>query len=166
MYSVSVHVGLHNPTRYHPNILSSFGVIEHSQKFVIKMQREITRKVSKLELCHLCAACLIIWIYIPIKVHPNTLNSFVLMEIHRNLWKNKYKKIPISKKSIFHQKIGNQLKRTWQHMKAETLKKPCVKFEEPRLNTLRENRICQKVNLNVNQERAARPPVACRDITN
>ena len=25
-------------------------------------------------------------------------------------------------------------------MKAETLKKPCVKFEERRLNTLRENR--------------------------
>ena len=43
-------------------------------------------------------------------------------------------------------------------MKPETLKKPCVKFEERRLNTLRENRICQKVNLNVNQERAARPP--------
>ena len=36
-------------------------------------------------------------------------------------------------------------------MKAETLKKPCVKFEERRLNTLRENQICQKINLNVNQ---------------
>ena len=47
------------------------------------------------------------------------------------------------------------------HMKAETMKKPCEKFEERRLNTLWENRICQKVNLNVNQERAARP-----DITN
>ena len=44
------------------------------------MQRVITRKVSKLELCHLCAACLIIWIYIPIKVHPNTLNGFGVME--------------------------------------------------------------------------------------
>ena len=63
------------PTIYHPNILNSFGVIEHAQKFVKKMQTEITRKVSKLELCHLCAAWLIIWIYIPIKVHPNTLNS-------------------------------------------------------------------------------------------
>ena len=68
------------PTRYHPNILNSFGFIEHTQNFVKKMQREITRKVSKLELCHLCAACLIIWIYIPIKVHPNTLNSFGVME--------------------------------------------------------------------------------------
>ena len=27
-----------------------------------------------------------------------------------------------------------------------------------RLKTLRENRICQKVNLNVNKERAAHPP--------
>ena len=26
----------------------------------LKMQREITRKVSKLELCHMCAVCLII----------------------------------------------------------------------------------------------------------
>ena len=43
-------------------------------------------------------------------------------------------------------------------MKAETMKKPCVKFEERRLNTLQENRICKKVNLNVNQERAARQP--------
>ena len=82
-----------------------------------------------------------------------------LWNIHRNLWKNKYKKIPISKKCIFHQKIWNQLKRTWHNMKAETLKKPCVKFEEHRLNTLRGNRICQKVNLNVNQERAACPDV-------
>ena len=46
-------------------------------------------------------------------------------------------------------------------MKAETLKKPCVKFEERRLNILQENQICQKVNLNVNQECAA-----CPDITN
>ena len=44
-------------------------------------------------------------------------------------------------------------------MKAETLKKPCVKFEERRLYTLRENRICQKVNQNVNQERAVRPAI-------
>ena len=63
------------------------------------------------------------------------------------------KKIPISKKCIFHEKIGNQLKRTWHHMKAETLKKPCVKFEE-----LRENRICQNINL---ETLTARP-----DITN
>ena len=100
------------------------------------------------------SACLIIWIYIPIKVHLN----LEFLNVHRNLWKNKYKKKTISKKSIFHKKkIGNQLKRTWHHMKAETLMKPCVKFEECRLNTLRENWICQKVNLNVNQERATLP---------
>ena len=58
----------------------------------------------------------------------------------------------------FNQKIGNQLKRTWHHMKAETLKKPCVKFEERRLNTLRENQICQKVYQNVNRPRMRRPP--------
>ena len=37
----------------------------------------------------------------------------------------------------FHQKIWNQLKRTWHHVKGETLKKPCVEFEERKLNTLR-----------------------------
>ena len=123
------------------------------------MQREITRKVSKLELCHLCAACLIIWIYIPIKVHPNTLNSFGVMEYTQKFVKKKnIKKYLFPKKCIFHQKIGNQLKRTCHHMKAETLKKPYVKFEACRLNTLRENRICRKVNQNVNQERTACPP--------
>ena len=121
------------------------------------MQREITRKVSKLELCHLCAACLIIWIYIPIKVHPNTLNNFGVMEYTQKFVKKIKKKIPISKKCIFHQKNGNQLKRTWHYMKAESLKKLCVKFEARRLNALRENGICRKVNQNVKQERAACP---------
>ena len=66
------------------------------------MQREITRKVSKLELCHLCAACLIIWIYIPIKVYPNTLNSFEVMEYTQKFVKKKNKKkIPVSKKKHF-----------------------------------------------------------------
>ena len=78
--TVCLFIGVYIPTRYHPNILNSFGVIEHTQKFVNKMQRETTRKESKLELCHLRAASLIIWIYIPIKVHPNTLNSFGVME--------------------------------------------------------------------------------------
>ena len=68
------------PTSYHPNILNSFWRYRAYTKIGEKKQREITRKVSKLELCHLCAACLIIWIYIPIKVHLNTLNSFVVME--------------------------------------------------------------------------------------
>ena len=55
----------------------------------------------------------------------------------------------------FSPQIGNQLIRAWHHKKAETLKKPCVKFETRRLNTLRENWICKKVNQNINQERAA-----------
>ena len=76
--------------------------------------------------------------------------------------KNYPKNAVFTKKCSFHQKIGNQLKRTWHHMKAETLKKPCVKFEERRLNTLRENQICQKVN----QKRATRPSAARLDITN
>ena len=92
------------------------------------------------------------------RVHPNTLNSFGVMEYTQKFVEKKNIKNTYLQKCIFHQKIGNQLKRTWHHMKAETLKKACVKFEERRLNTLRENRICKKVNLNVNQERAARPP--------
>ena len=75
--------------------------------------------------------------------------------MHRNLWKIDIKNTNLQKLH-FHQKIGNQLKRTWHHIKAETLKKPCVKFEEGRLNTLRENQICKKVNQNVIQERVAR----------
>ena len=51
------------------------------------MPREITRKVSNLELCHLFAACLIIWVNIPIKVHPNTLNSFGVMKYTEKLVK-------------------------------------------------------------------------------
>ena len=66
-----------------------------------------------------------------------------------------YKKFLSPKNAFFTKKIGNQLKRTWHHMKAETLKKPCVKFEARRLNSLRENRICKKVNQKVNQEPAA-----------
>ena len=83
------------------------------------------------------------------------------MDYTQKFVKNKYKK------NTFHQNIGKYLKRTWHHMKAETLEKQCVKFEERRLNTLQENRICQKVNLNVNQKRAIRPAPAVRpDITN
>ena len=141
--TVCLFMWVYNPTRYHPNILNSFEVIEHTQKFVKKMQREITRKLSKLELCHLCAACLIIWIYISIKVHPNTLNSLELWIYKEICEKINLKNTYLQKKTAFFtKKIGNQLKRTWYHIKAETLKKPCVKFEEGRLNTLRENRIC------------------------
>ena len=135
MYSVSVHVGLHS-YKVSSKYLELFLSYRACTKNCVKMQREITRTVSKLELCNLCAARLIIWIYIHIKVYPNTLNSFGAMEYTQKFLKNKYKKIPISKKFIFHQKIGNQLKRIWHHMKAETLNKPCVKFEERRLNTL------------------------------
>ena len=61
--------------KYHPNILNSFGVIEHT-----KLQREITRKVSKLELSHLCAVCFFVWPSICTKYHPNILSSFGVME--------------------------------------------------------------------------------------
>ena len=98
--TVCLFMWVYIPTRYHPNILNSFGVIEHTQKFVKKMQREITRKVSKLELCHVCAACLIIWIYIPIKVHPNTLNSFGVMEYTQKFVKKNIKKY-LSPKNAF-----------------------------------------------------------------
>ena len=56
----------------------------------------------------------------------------------------------------FSPKNWEQTEKTWHHMKAETLKKSCVKFEARRLNTLLENRICIKVNQNVIQERAPR----------
>ena len=65
------------------------------------MQREITRKVSKLELCHLCAAWLIIWIYIPIKIHPNTLNSFGVMEYTQKFVKKNNIKKHLSPKMHF-----------------------------------------------------------------
>ena len=65
-----------------------------------KMQREITRKVSKVELCHLCAACLIIWVYIPIKFHPNTLNNFGVMKYTNKIVKKKIKKT-LSPKNAF-----------------------------------------------------------------
>ena len=87
--TVCLFMWVYIPTRCHPNILNSFGAIEHTQKFVKKMQRELTRKVSKLELCHLCVACLIIWIYIPIKVHPNTLNSFGSYGIYTEICEKK-----------------------------------------------------------------------------
>ena len=66
--------------------------MEYTQKFVKKkqmqkclklkktLQSEIIKKVSKLELSILCTVCLFMWVYIPIKVHPNTLNSFGVME--------------------------------------------------------------------------------------
>ena len=93
----------------------------------------------------------------PYKGLSKYLEQFWSYGIYTEICEKKYKKIPIYKKSIFHQNIGNQLKRTWHHMKAETLKKTCVKFEAHRLNTLRENRICKKANQKVNQECAARP---------
>ena len=69
------------------------------------MQREITRKISNLELCHLCVAWLIIWIYIPIKVHPNTLNSFGVMEYTQKFVKKNIKNINL-KNAFFTKKMG------------------------------------------------------------
>ena len=45
-----------------------------------KMSREITKKVRKVELSLLCRVCLLIWVYISIKYHPNILNSFGVIE--------------------------------------------------------------------------------------
>ena len=94
----------------------------------------------------------------PYKDPSKYLKWFWSYGIYTEICEKKNKKIPISKKCIFHKEIGNQLKRTWHHIKAEPLKNLCVKFEARRLNTLRENLICKKVNQNVNQEHAARPP--------
>ena len=116
----------------------------------MKNAKEITRKVSKLELCDLCAECLIIWIYIPIKVHPNTLNSFWSFRIYTEICeKINIKKYLSPKKCIFHQKLEPTEKNMASHERRDP-EKPCVKFEESRLNTLRENRICQKVNQSAN----------------
>ena len=45
-----------------------------------KLQREIIKKVSKLELSILCTVCLFMWFYIPTRYHPNILNSFGVIE--------------------------------------------------------------------------------------
>ena len=52
------------------------------QKFLKlkNMQREIIKKVSKLELSILCTVCLFMWVYIPTRYHPYTLNSFGVTE--------------------------------------------------------------------------------------
>ena len=47
---------------------------------LIKLQREITKKVSKLELSILCTVCLFMWVNIPTRYHPNVLNSFGVIE--------------------------------------------------------------------------------------
>ena len=115
--TVCLFMWVYIPTRYHPNILNSFWSYRAYTKNCEKMQREITRKVSKLELCHLCAGCLIIWIYIPIKVHPNTLNSFGVMEYTQKFVKKKYKKNLSPKNAFFTKKLGTSWKEhgiTWK----------------------------------------------------
>ena len=67
----------------------------------------------------------------------NYTNSSYSGELKQQLETINRKKVP---KGIIAGFLGNQLKRTWHHMKEETLKKACVKFEASRLNTLRENR--------------------------
>ena len=56
-----------------------FGV-QMQKCLVKKMQREIIKKVRKLELYILCTVCLFMWIYIPSRYHPNILNSFGAIE--------------------------------------------------------------------------------------
>ena len=45
-----------------------------------KLQREIIKKVSKLELSILCRVCLFMWVYILTRYHPNISNSFGVIE--------------------------------------------------------------------------------------
>ena len=62
------------------------------QKFLKlkKMQRQIIKKVSKLELSILCTVCLFMWVYIPTRYHPNILNNFGVIE-HTQKFVKKYK---------------------------------------------------------------------------
>ena len=55
---------------------------------VKKLQREIIKKVSKLELSILCTVCLFMWVYIPTRYHPNILNSFGVIEHTHKFVKN------------------------------------------------------------------------------
>ena len=45
-----------------------------------KLQREIIKKVSKLELSILCTVWLFMWVYIPTMYHSNILNTFGVIE--------------------------------------------------------------------------------------
>ena len=45
-----------------------------------KLQREIIKKISKLELSILCTVCLFMWVYIPTRYHQNILNSVGVIE--------------------------------------------------------------------------------------
>ena len=45
---------------------------------VKNLKREIIKKVSKLELSILCTVCLFMWVNIPLRYHPNILNSLEL----------------------------------------------------------------------------------------
>ena len=45
-----------------------------------KQQREIIKKVRKLELSILCTVCLFMWVYIPTRYHPNIWKSFGVIE--------------------------------------------------------------------------------------
>ena len=59
----------------------AFGVqIQKCLKLKKKLQREIIKKISKLELSILCTVCLFMWVYIPKRYHPNILNSFEVIE--------------------------------------------------------------------------------------
>ena len=56
-----------------------------------KMQREIIKKVSKLELSTLYSVCLFRWVYISTRYHPNILNSFEVKEHTQKIVKKKSK---------------------------------------------------------------------------
>ena len=55
---------------------------------VKKLQKEIKKKVSKLDLSILCTVCLFMWVYIPTMYHLNILNSFGVIEHKQKFVKN------------------------------------------------------------------------------
>ena len=60
---------------------------------VKKMQREIIKKVSKLELSVLRTVCLLMWVYIRTRYHSNILISFEVIEHTRKIVKKMQREI-------------------------------------------------------------------------
>ena len=56
-----------------------------------KIQREIIKKVRKLELSILYTVCLFMWVYTPTRYHPIILNSFGAIEHTQKFVKKKCK---------------------------------------------------------------------------
>ena len=69
-----------NPMKFHPNILNSLQVTEHTRpkgKFCYFLfQRVITRKKCNPELQFLCSAHCLMLVHIPMKFHHGVFNGF------------------------------------------------------------------------------------------